>query len=113
MHEFGIAKNIFDAVCEEARKRNISKVISIKLEVGKLTAIVPDVLDFAFETITNGTFLEGTKLEIIDMPFRMRCSNCKNEFEVIDYSYICPRCQGTNCELISGDELNIKNLGVE
>jgi len=76
MHEFGIAKNIFDAVIEEVKKREISRVISIKLEVGKLTAIVPSALEFCFETITEGTLLEGSKLDIVDIPLKMKCKKC-------------------------------------
>lgn len=113
MHEFGIAKNIFDAVYEEVKKREISKVLSIKLEVGKLTAVIPSALEFCFETIVGGTLLEGAKLDIIDMPFKMKCKECNHIFEVEDYSYSCPLCENSNCEMVSGDELLIKELEVE
>ena len=113
MHEFGIAKNIFDAVNKEVKKRDISKVISIKLEVGKLTAIVPSALEFCFEVITEGTLLEGSKLDIIDIPLKMKCKKCSHVYEVKDYSYNCPMCENSDCEMVSGDELLIKNLEVE
>ena len=113
MHEFGIAKNIFDAIYEEVKKREISRVLSIRLEVGKLTAIVPSALEFCFETITEGTLLEGAKLDIIDIPLKMKCKKCSHIFEVKDYSYNCPLCENSDCEMISGDELLIKNLEVE
>ncbi len=113
MHEFGIAKNIFDAVSEEVKKRDISRVISIKLEVGKLTAIIPSALEFCFETIIKGTLLEGSKLDIIDIPLKMKCKKCSHIFEVKDYSYNCPSCENSDCDMISGDELLIKKLEIE
>lgn len=47
------------------------------------------------------------------MPLKMRCKTCNNEFEINDYAYICPNCQKTDCELISGNELLIKSLEAE
>lgn len=113
MHELSIANDIFNGVVEETKKRKISRIISIKIEVGKLMAIVPEALEFSFETITKGTFLEGAKLDIVDVPLKMKCNNCSNEFEVNDYAYTCPNCQNTECEIISGNELLIKSLETE
>jgi len=43
----------------------------------------------------------------------MKCKKCGNIYEVEDYSYVCPECSSMACELISGDELLIKNIEVE
>ena len=113
MHELGIAKTIYTQVCEEAEKRNISKIISIGIEVGKMAAIVPDSLEFSFEVVTKGTFLEGVRLVIEEIPFSARCEECGHIFEVEDYNLVCPECENGQCELISGDEILIKRLEVE
>ena len=42
MHEFSLAVNIFDIVLETVQKEHIYKVHTIKLDVGKLMAIVPE-----------------------------------------------------------------------
>ena len=85
MHEFGIAMTIYTQVCEEAEKRNISKISLIGIEVGKMAAIVPDALEFSFEVITKGTFLEGVRLVIEEKPFSAKCEECGHIFEVEDY----------------------------
>ena len=113
MHEFGIAQTIFAEVCNETKKRNISSVKSIILEVGKIAAIVPDALEFSFETITKGTFLESTNLIIKEIPFKAKCEQCGDIFEVEDFNLLCPECGNRQCELVSGDELVIKRLEVE
>ena len=113
MHEFGIATTIYSQVCEEAEKRDISKILSIGIEVGKMAAIVPDALEFSFEAITKGTFLEGVRLVIEEIPFSAKCEECGHIFEVEDYNLICPECENGQCELISGDEILIKRLEVE
>jgi len=113
MHEFGIAQNIFDAVSKEIENREVSKVISIKLEIGKLTAIVPSALEFCFESLAEGTLMDGVELIFIDIPLKMKCKECGTIYEVEDYYCICPECSSIEYELISGDELIIKQIEVE
>lgn len=113
MHEFSIAQTIFAEVCNETKKRNISNVKSIVIEVGKMAAVVPAALEFSFETIIKGTFLEGAALVIEEIPFKATCEQCGITFEVKDYNLQCPDCGSRKCELASGDELVIKRLEVE
>ena len=113
MHEIGIAQSIYTAVCEEVRKRNISRIKAIGLEIGKMTAIVPDSLKFCFETIVKGSFLEGVELDIKEMPFEAECRECGNVFEVKDYDLFCPKCESKDCAVVSRDEILIKRLEVE
>lgn len=113
MHEFGIAQNIFESVSKELENREVSKVISIQLEAGKLTAIVPSALEFCFGILIEGTLLDGAELNIIETPIKMKCKSCGNVFEIKDYSYICPECSSMQCEIVSGDEFLIRKIEVE
>ncbi|RKY87218.1 hydrogenase maturation nickel metallochaperone HypA [candidate division KSB1 bacterium] len=113
MHEFSLAMDIFNIVLETAKKEKVKKVYSIKLEVGKLMAVIPDSLLFSFETISRGTILEDTKLEIDEVPVKARCKNCKREFEVNELFFMCPYCKSTDLKIISGRDMFIKSLEVE
>ena len=46
MHEMGITRNIVSIVAEHAKSK---KVIRVQLEVGKLSAVMPDALLFCFD----------------------------------------------------------------
>ena len=113
MHEFALAHDIFDAVLETAQKENVSKVHSIKLEVGKLMAVIPESLLFSFEMIAEGTYLEGTKLEINEVPVKVLCKACEKEFELKEFLFICPYCSSRDLEVISGKDMYIKSLEVD
>ncbi|HAJ64667.1 MAG TPA: hydrogenase maturation nickel metallochaperone HypA, partial [Cyanobacteria bacterium UBA8543] len=65
MHELGITQNIVAIAAEHA---NGAKVKRVSLEIGKLSAIMPEAVHFCFDICCQGTVLEGAKLEIIEIP---------------------------------------------
>ena len=46
MHELGITQNIMEIVEDEAGRAGLDRVTCVKLRIGRLTAIVPEALDF-------------------------------------------------------------------
>ena len=113
MHEMSIAVNIVDIVKLELAKNEASQLKSIKLKIGKMSAVEPESLSFCFGAITEGTDMEGARLDIEEVPIRGRCRNCSAEFELDRYfSTPCPGCGGASSELISGKELDIVSMEV-
>jgi len=113
MHEFSLAVNIFDIVLDTVQKQNIHKVYTIKLDVGKLMAVVPESLIFGFETVSEGTPLEGTKLEINEIAVTVRCKKCGTESEIDEFIFMCPKCNSVDLEMLSGQDMQITSLEVE
>jgi hydrogenase nickel incorporation protein HypA/HybF len=66
MHELGIAQAIVDLVSEHAEEGQ--RVTRVVVEIGALTAILPDAVRFSFEVASEGTPAEGALFEIISMP---------------------------------------------
>jgi hydrogenase nickel incorporation protein HypA/HybF len=108
MHELGITQNIVAIVGEKAGKQKVSRV---KLEIGKLSAIMPDSIRFCFDLCAKGTVLEGAVLEIDEIPGRGRCNLCSEE---MDLSLLAGTCQCGCREItcVTGQELNIKEMEV-
>src|SRR5690242_19748047 len=61
VHELSITQSVVDAVSDHAAG---SRVVSIRLTVGRLSGVVPDAMRFCFELITEGTPLQGARLDI-------------------------------------------------
>ncbi len=59
MHEMSIIQSVIEIINEEMEKNDATILRSIRLNIGKMSAIVPDSLSFCFEVITTGTRLEG------------------------------------------------------
>ncbi|HAX78074.1 MAG TPA: hydrogenase maturation nickel metallochaperone HypA [Cyanobacteria bacterium UBA11372] len=109
MHELGITQNIVAIVAENAKG---TKVQRVRLEIGKLTAIMPDAIRFCFDVCCQGTIVEGAELEIIEIPGLARCRRCGGKVTLEQPFGICG-CGSTDLEIIAGEELKIKEMEIE
>jgi len=113
MHEMGIALQIIEiATASIPSEMANARVETIHLKVGKLTAIVPESLQFCFEIAARETPLEDAVLNIEEIPVVARCSDCRFEWTVAAPVFTCERCQGPTIELLSGRELDIDSIEV-
>lgn len=108
MHELGITENIVTIVSENAGD---NKVKRIWLEIGKLTAIMPDAIRFCFDVCSKDTPLEGAALVIEEIPGRGRCEACGAEIEMEEVFGLCP-CGSCQIQCIAGEEMKIKEMEV-
>ncbi len=113
MHEMSIAINIVEIAEEEVQKAGARSVLSIKLEIGALSGVIIEALEFAMEEAVKNTILENAKVDILFIPAKARCMNCHNEFEVDDLFSPCPECNSIETEIIKGREMKIKSLVVD
>lgn len=109
MHELGITQNIVAIVTENAKGAKVQRVL---LEIGKLSAIMPDAIRFCFDICTQGTILAGAKLEIVEIPGLAKCRQCGTEISVDKPFGICS-CGSVQLDLITGEELKIKEIEIE
>src|SRR6516225_9804504 len=76
MHELGITQEIIEIAAEYSKGARVTRVV---LEIGKLSAVLPDAVRFCFDLCSQGTVVEGAHLEIIETPGRARCRQCGPE----------------------------------
>lgn len=113
MHELSIAEALAGQLERIVGEHRLSRVAALNLRIGKLQAVVPDALRFALEVVLKGTVAEGAAVNIEEVPCRIRCASCGNEFEVDEWSLYCPRCENGEVELIAGRELVFDSLDGE
>lgn len=113
MHELGIADSIIQAVLHKMQESGYARVDVVALRIGALTDIVPDALEFGFEVLTRDTPLAETRLQIETVPVHGKCDDCGRDFEVNEFVFICPNCEGRAIEMSSGDELEIAYIEVD
>jgi hydrogenase nickel incorporation protein HypA/HybF len=106
VHELGITQQVVEIACEHARGAKIRRIV---LEIGKLSAVLPDAVRFCFELCSQDTLAEGATLEIVEPPGLARCRACGAELELERPFGRCV-CGGTDLEWLRGEELRIKEL---
>jgi hydrogenase nickel incorporation protein HypA/HybF len=109
MHELGVAMDVVETVMARMPGVRVKRVV---LEIGILTALLPDALRFCFDLSTEGTDVEGALLEIRECPGRARCRECARELTLSQPFGRCD-CGGTDLDWLSGDELSIAQVEVE
>lgn len=112
MHEFSLVEQIIEIALGEMRRRDAARVHTVTVEVGALTGIVHDSMQFAFESMIEGTPAEGACLVIDAVPAACYCPHCAKEFNVAGYRYDCPDCGTTDGKILRGREMNIKSIEV-
>ena len=110
MHELGITENIVAIAVEYAEGFPVKQVT---LEIGQLSAVMPDAIRFCFDVCCRGTVLEGATLEIIEVPGLGRCRQCGREMSLTQPFGICDRCNSVEIEILQGEELKIKEMEVD
>jgi hydrogenase nickel incorporation protein HypA/HybF len=109
MHELGITQNLVAIASDHAQGARVRRV---SLEIGQITAIMPDAIRFCFDVCAQGTLLEGATLEILERPGMARCRVCGESF-AIAYPFGVCECGSPHLEIIQGKELTIKELETE
>jgi hydrogenase nickel incorporation protein HypA/HybF len=113
MHELSIIQSLIPQIEEYITGNKCKKVNKIYLEVGVMSGVIADALEFAYDICSKGTKIEGAELLIKTVPVTASCKQCHSEFEVQNYCFSCPQCTGTELDMISGNELRIKHIEVE
>ena len=106
-------QSMVDNVKEEMTEKNAVVLKSVRMNIGRMTTVVPDAISFCFNIITKGTELEGAKLYIDVIPVTAECSKCSCRFEVKNFVFKCPDCGNTEVDIVSGQDLSIVEIEVE
>jgi hydrogenase nickel incorporation protein HypA/HybF len=110
VHELSLSGAIVNTVVKHADGRRVSVV---SLRVGRLRQVVPDTLEFYFGFTANGTVCEGARLEQELVPARLKCRDCRSEWEIEFPDFRCDACGGPDVEVLTGNEFEVESIEVE
>jgi hydrogenase nickel incorporation protein HypA/HybF len=108
VHELAITQSVVETVTGALPD---AKITCVHLEIGALSGVVADSVRFCFELVTEGTSLEGARLEITQPAGRCQCRVCGIEFEADGQFALCP-CGSVEVSIVSGQELKIRSVQV-
>ena len=110
MHELSIALSIVDIAEEEVKKNNASVVEEIVIDIGMLSNIQVDSLEFLWDQAVKASVLEGAQRKLNLVPGKARCTVCCKEFQMNEIFDACPECHDFLNEIVEGKELKIRSL---
>ncbi len=113
MHEMSLAENVLQIIEDAAAEQNFSRVKTVRLEIGQLAGVEAEAMKFCFEAVTRDSIAQGAKLEIIETPGLAHCTHCAMTVHVRTLYDACPQCGKFPLQVTGGNEMRVKELGVE
>ena len=110
MHEMALTQGIVTLCEQHAAGRPVRIVV---VEIGELSGVVPEAVAFCFEACSSGTLLEGSRLQIEQVPGRGRCQECQHEQSVQRLYDPCTACGSYLLQVVSGEELRVREIEVD
>lgn len=111
MHEMSLMQSVLEIV-EEA-SRGFTKVKKVFLEIGALSGVDPQAMDFCFDVVMRDTLAEGATLEIIRKAGEGWCMQCSKRVDVSERYDPCPWCGSYQIQVTGGEEMRVKEIEVE
>jgi hydrogenase nickel incorporation protein HypA/HybF len=110
MHEMSITQGIID-ICEKNACGR--RVLSVDVEIGQLSSVVPDAVIFCFEACSQDTLLEGACLNIVRIPGMGHCLDCDVDTPLTVVFGVCQHCGSYQVKIISGEEMRVREIEVD
>ena len=107
MHEIGLCEGVLGVALDASRGERVERV---RLCVGRLQGVVPEVFDQAWEMVSEGTAASGSLVQLVDVAVRVRCRACGQETEADEPPFDCRECGSPDVEIIAGDELLVEEV---
>jgi hydrogenase nickel incorporation protein HypA/HybF len=112
MHEYSLVEALVRRVEEEARRRQALAIHGLKVSIGELAGVDPELFRTAYETFRVGTLCERASLEVVCRPAVWSCPACGKAFakgEVLR----CAPCDRPARLTERSDELLLESIDLE
>lgn len=110
MHELALCESVLDIVCRHAATHGVTRITVVRLELGALSCVDPDAIEFCFAAVADGTIAEGARIDIERVAGEAWCLDCGAMVTLIERYDPCPRCGGHHLRIAQGDEMRVKEL---
>jgi hydrogenase nickel incorporation protein HypA/HybF len=113
VHELAVAQALVDQVDAVIDQHHAAQASMIRVRIGPLAGVVPDLLATAFPLAAAGSRMEHAALEFIHSPIQVHCQTCGAETEAAMNRLVCGACGDWHSQVISGDELLLESVELE
>lgn len=113
MHELSIVASLFEILEEKAKEKRAKKITAVKLQVGSLSGVIPELLETAFNIYKKETVASEAEIMIEKVPLKVRCEKCGAEIVKDDFVFICEQCDSRDLKTLAGTELLLEKIELE
>jgi hydrogenase nickel incorporation protein HypA/HybF len=113
MHELGIVFHCIKQINQIAEENNVKRVNSVTIEIGEVSAVIPYYFEDCWNwAVKKEIVLKDAKIIIEKIDAVTHCEDCGKNYPTVKHGKICPYCKSERTYLITGNEINIKQIEV-
>jgi hydrogenase nickel incorporation protein HypA/HybF len=112
MHELSIATEMVRTVQDVLSREGAREVVSIAIQIGVLSGVERESLEFCFPIAAQGTPMAEARLVVEEIPLSVRCASCEKDSSPDIGLLMCGQCGSTNVAITGGRDVVIKSLEV-
>jgi len=113
MHELSVVANLFEILEEKVKEQKGKRIILVKLQIGALSGIVPELLASAFDIYKKDTIAAEADLKIDVVPLKVQCKDCHKVMVKENFLFICDFCESTKIQTLEGTEMILEKMDIE
>jgi hydrogenase nickel incorporation protein HypA/HybF len=113
MHELAVCQALVEQVNAIVQQQGAQAATLIKIKVGPLSGVVPDLLSTAFPLAAAGSVANHAELQINASSIRVHCQTCGAETDATANRLLCGVCGDWHTQLIAGDELILESVELQ
>lgn len=113
MHELSLVHELLRRVEGLARERGATRVLTIRVGIGDLSGVDPELFRLGYATLVDFSEARGAELVVRPIPLEGRCRACEATFPIDRHRFICPDCGERDVVILRGEELLLESLTLE
>ena len=113
MHEYCVVQALLIQCEEIAEQNSAEKITKVVCKIGVMSGIEIHLLQVAFDTFIEGTMCDGAEFVINEQKLKLRCRDCKDEYEIDEIIYKCRSCGSLGMDTIDGEDMYLMSLEME
>lgn len=107
MHELSYCEGVLEAVHRRAAGRPVARV---GVRIGAVHRVVAEAFEQSFQLVAAGGPADGATTEVVVVPVRGHCMDCRADFASADPTPACPSCGSLDVAAEGGDEVVLEWL---
>lgn len=113
MHELAVTEQILNLALRHAEAAQARQVTNLHLQIGALSTIIDDSIQFYWDIISQGSLCQGATLHFNRMPATLHCHSCGQDYTLDHELTACPTCNGIQVQILSGQEFQLTSIDIE
>ena len=111
MHELGLVFHMVDLLEKVGEENELTHIQRVVLDLGEVSGVLEDQLQDCWKWASaKSELLAGAVLEVNQLEAVTICNDCGRTYPTVAHGRICPHCESPNTVLVSGNQMEVREV---